>query len=102
MEDAGVVKLYEPPLTQCLYVAPAGNMVGRIPLMPCFLDGNVTLTIPHNYSKNKNSCFLAGCADTAAEDGSCGNNIYEVNMWLWQPEFGCGEPSLGSLTIKET
>ncbi len=48
-------------------------MVGRIQLMPCFLDGNVTLTmIPqaHKYSKNKNSChgFLAGCAEAAAED----------------------------------
>ena len=47
MEDAGVVKLYEPSPTPCLYVAKAENMVGRIPLMPCFLDGNVTPTIPH-------------------------------------------------------
>ncbi len=33
MEDAGVVKLYEPSPTPCLYVAPAANMVGtgRIP-----------------------------------------------------------------------
>ena len=37
MEDAGGVKLYEPSLTPCLYVAPAENMVGRIPLIPCFL-----------------------------------------------------------------
>jgi hypothetical protein len=42
MEDAGVVKLYEPSQAQCLYVTPAGNMVGRIPLIPCFLDGNAT------------------------------------------------------------
>ena len=31
MEDAGVIKLYEPSPTQCLYVAKAENMVGRIP-----------------------------------------------------------------------
>jgi hypothetical protein len=31
MEDAGVVKLYEPSPTPCLYVAPAANLVGRIP-----------------------------------------------------------------------
>ncbi len=37
MEDAGVVKLYEPSPTPCLYVAPAENMVGRVPLMPLFL-----------------------------------------------------------------
>ncbi len=63
MEDAGVIKLYEPSPTPCLYVAPAENMVGRIPLMPCFLDGNATPTIPHKNSKNKASCFPAGCAD---------------------------------------
>ncbi len=78
-------------------------VVDRIPLMPCFLDGNTTVTtptIPHKYSKNKNSCFLAGCANTAAEDGRSGSNVYEVKTGLWQ--FGCGKPSLGILKIKET
>ena len=31
-EDAEVVKLYQPSSTPCLYVAPAENMVGRVPL----------------------------------------------------------------------
>ena len=59
MEDAGVVKLYEPSPTPCLYVAPAAaeNMVGRVPLMPLFLAGNATPTIPHLYSKRKDSGF---------------------------------------------
>ena len=30
MEDGGVVKLYKPPPTPCLYVAKAENMVGRV------------------------------------------------------------------------
>jgi hypothetical protein len=81
-------------------VANAENMVGRIPLMPCFLDGNATPTIPHKYSKNKNSCFPAGCADSAAEDGRRGSNVYEVNTRLWQ--FGRGKPRLGCLPIEET
>ena len=68
--------------------------------MPCFLDGNSTPTIPHKYSKNKNSCFPAGCADSAAEDGRRGSKVYEVNPCLWQ--FGRGKPRLGGLTIKET
>ena len=42
MERAGVTKLYEPSPTPCLYVAPATNMVGRIPLMPLFLAGTST------------------------------------------------------------
>jgi hypothetical protein len=42
MERAGVTKLYEPFPTPCLYVAPAANIVGRVPLMPLFLAGNST------------------------------------------------------------
>ncbi len=41
-----------------------------------------------------------GCADSAAEDGRSGSNVYEVNLWLWQ--FGRGKPRLGCLTIEET
>ena len=48
----------------------------------------------------KASCFPAGCADAAAEDGRRGSNVYEVNPWLWQ--FGRGKPRIGGLTIKET
>ena len=62
MEDAGVVRLYEPSPTPCLYVAPADNMVGRVPLMPLFLAGNATPMIPHLYSKRKDSGFPMGSA----------------------------------------
>ena len=95
MEDAGVIKLYEPSPTPCLYVAMAENMVGRAPLIPLFLAGNSTPTIPHMFSKRKDSGFPYGCADSAAAD-----NVYEVNPWLWQ--FGRGKPRLGGLTVKET
>jgi hypothetical protein len=45
---AGVVKLYEPSPTPCLYMAPGENMAGRIPLIPLFLAGNTT---PNNPSR---------------------------------------------------
>ncbi len=64
------------------------------------LLGSGIPAIPHKYSKNKPSCFPAGCADSAAEDGKRGSNVYEVNTWLWQ--FGRGKPHLGGLTIEET
>ena len=38
-----------------VYVGPAAIMVGRVPLIPLFLAGNSTPTIPHKYSKHKNS-----------------------------------------------
>jgi hypothetical protein len=79
MEDAGVIKLYEPSPTPCLYVADVQNMVGRVPLMPLFLAGNSTPTIPHIFSKRKDSGFPYGCADAAATDGRRGSNVYEVN-----------------------
>lgn len=97
MEDAGVVKLYEPSPTPCLYVAPVQNMVGRVPLVPLFLAGNSTPTIPHMFAKRKDACFPFGCADAAAVDGRRGSNIYEVNSWLWS--FGRGKPRLGGLSI---
>jgi hypothetical protein len=100
MEDSGVVKLYKPSPTPCLYVAPVENMVGRVPLMPLFLAGNATPTFPHLYCKHKESDFLLGCADTAAADSMRGSSVFEVNPWLWQ--FGRGKPRLGGLSVEET
>ncbi len=66
MEDAGVIKLYEQSPTPCLYVAPVENITGRVPLFPLFLAGNSTPTVPHCYSKRKDTGFPIGCADSAA------------------------------------
>jgi hypothetical protein len=77
MEDAGVIKLYEPSPTPCLYVAPVENITGRVPLFPLFLAGNSTPTVPHCYSKHKDTGFPMGCADSAAVDGRRGSNVYD-------------------------
>jgi hypothetical protein len=61
---------------------------------------NSTPTIPQMFSKRKKAGFPFGCADAAALDGRRGNNIYEVNPWLWQ--FGLGKPRLGGLSIEQT
>ena len=100
MERAGVTKLYEPSPTPCLYVAPAANMVGRVPLIPLFLAGNTTPTIPHKYRQHQRSGFPVGICDSAAADGRRGSNAYEVNPWLWQ--FGRGKPRLGGLSVEKT
>ncbi len=102
MEDAGVVKLYEPSPTPCLYVAPAESMVVRAPLMLLFLAGNASPTIPHLYSKRKDSGFPMGCNDAAFVDGRRGSNAsaYEVNQWPLQ--FGRGKQRLGGLSVEAT
>jgi hypothetical protein len=79
MEDAGVTNLYRPSPTPCLYVAPAKNMVSRVALIPLFLAGNSTQTIPHMFNKHKESGFPTfpfGCADAPAADGRWGSNVY--------------------------
>ena len=58
MEEAGVIKLYEPSPTPCLYVAPVQNMAGRVPLIQLFLAGNATPTFPYLYSKRRESGSL--------------------------------------------
>ncbi len=89
MEDSGVVKLYEPSPTPCLYVAPVENMVGRVPLMQLFLAGNATPTIPHLYSKHKDSGFPFGCADPAAVD----RGVAAMSM---RSTCGCGNLGVAS------
>ena len=46
MEAMGVKKLYEPSPPPILYVGLFADVLGRVPLMPLFLLGNSTPTIP--------------------------------------------------------
>ena len=74
-----------------LYLAPLKNVLGRVPLMPCYLRGNDTLTILPCIS---NSCLPQG----AKADGprrqwqmqTRGSKLFEVNMWLWR--YGQAQP----------
>ncbi len=83
--------MYIHVLTSCF------NMMASVQLMPLFLAGNSTPTVPHKYSQHKRSGFPVGTCDTAAADGWRGSNMYEVNPWLWL--FGRGKPRLGGLSV---
>ena len=101
--DRATTKLYEQSPTPILYVAPCELMLGRVPLFPCFLQGNTTPAIPgipHKLRHLKASAFQYVIADATAVDGRRGSNVYEVNPWLWQ--FGPGRPRLGGLSVSET
>jgi hypothetical protein len=50
MESKGIHRVYEPSPVPTLYVGRVEDLLGRVPLIPCFLDGNATSTIPHKYS----------------------------------------------------
>ena len=84
MEANQVRKLYEPLPTPVLYVSPVSNLLWRVPLMPLFLSGNSTPTIPHQLRHLQHSKFPHGSADALDESGKKGSNVYEVNQWLWE------------------
>ena len=101
--DQATTKLCKQSPTLILYVAPCKNVLGRVPLFPCFLQGNATVAtpnIPHKLRHLKARAFQYGIADADAADGRRGSNVYEVNPWLWQ--FGRGRPRLGGLSVSET
>ena len=67
MEAMGVQKLYEPSPTPILYVGLVADVLGRVPLMPLFLLGNSTPTIPLQLSQHRGTRFPHGLADAADE-----------------------------------
>jgi hypothetical protein len=83
LSKAGVELLYEPSPIPCLYVDFLDHAMGRVPLVPCFLDGSDHPTIPNAYSRFKNSKFPHGKADGLGRPGS-GSRLFQVNHWLWR------------------
>jgi len=62
MEANGIKKVYEPSPLPILYVGRAEDLLSRVPLIPCYLDGNATSTIPHKYNSRQKDSFECGCA----------------------------------------
>lgn len=88
-----IVQLYEPgpwpSLEPVLHVDFLCNVLCRAPLVPCYINGNRTPTIPRSLRNLKNTQFPHGRADSEAGKGD-GSKVYEVNDWLWK--FGRGMP----------
>ena len=76
------------------------DLLGRVPLIPCFLDGNATSTIPHKYSSRQRDAFECCCADGAGPNSRRGSHVYEINTWLWN--FGRPQPRVGGLSVAKT
>jgi hypothetical protein len=76
--------LYERAASQVpsLYVCPVENVLGRVHLLPCYLNGNSVNTIPH--------CFRGKIPREAAEDSrpdsGTESRLFEINtgMWMWR------------------
>ena len=68
------------PLTPCF------DVLGRVPLTPCFVRGNRTPTLPHSFGKHQGAV-----ADNRNVVGN-GSRLYEVNIWMWRFGPGRGQP----------
>ena len=95
MEAMGVQKLYEPSPTPILYVGLVADVLGRVPLMPLFLLGNSTPTIPHQLRQHRGARFPHGLADAADESGRKGSNVYKIKKMavaVWAGQTASGGP----------
>jgi hypothetical protein len=63
MEPNGIRTLYEPSPVPSLYVDRMEDLLGLVPLFPCFLDGNSTSTILYIYTAQQKQAFELSCAD---------------------------------------
>ena len=76
-----------------LYICLARNVLGRVPLTPCFVQGNRTPTLPHSFDNRQEAV-----ADSRNRAGN-GRRLYEVNIWMWH--YGRGQPRLVTVAKAE-
>ena len=105
--EAGIPMLYEPgswdpdndrSKKPILHVGYVEHILCRAPLIPCFLDGNDTNTIPASKRSEAARHFPFGKCDSSAGAGD-GSKVYEVNMPMWR--FGRGKERSMSVSDAE-
>ncbi len=99
MQRAGVPMLYDSasnPRRPCIYICPVANVLGRAPLIPCFISGNRHPTIPLRFKDDRR--LGDASADTQRDRGN-GSRLYEVNIWMWR--YGWGRPRMVSIAEAE-
>ncbi len=82
MQKKGVPMVYERAAAQVptLYVCPVENVLGRVPLIPCYLNGNTMNSIQHKY---RSKIPREAAADSRPDSGT-GRRLFEVNIWTWR------------------
>jgi hypothetical protein len=80
----------------CLCICPVANVLGRAPLIPCFIGGNSHPTIPHSF---RNGPRLGSAAADTQRDRGNGSRLYEVNIWMWC--YGRGRARMVSIAEAE-
>ena len=91
MQQEGVPMFYDSASCSalpCLYICPVKNVLGRVPMIPCFVAGNTQPTIPHRFARGGRAVLGAGAADTRPDSGN-GSRLYELHLWMWR--YGRGQ-----------
>ena len=84
MFEPGPMPDYDPYMC----VVPLKNIIGRLSLMPCFLDGSDHPTVPSTCTVSLNiGGRKSGRCDTQPNLGN-GSLLFEVNPWLWKSGRG--------------
>jgi hypothetical protein len=94
MQREGVPMFYDSASSSalpCLYICPVKNVLGRVPMIPCFVADNTQPTIPHGFARSGRATQTlgAGAANTRSDSGN-GSRLYELNLWMWR--YGRGQP----------
>jgi hypothetical protein len=84
MQRNGIPLVYERaasqlPTLRTLYVCPVENVWSRVPLLPCYLKGNLHNTILDSLRHH----VPAGAAADSRQDSGTGSRLFEVNIWMW-------------------
>ncbi len=89
MQSRGVPMFYDSASSAAipsLYICHVKNILGRVPMMPCFVEGNKQHTIPYRFRTQRGR---AGWAADSRPDSGNGSRLYELNMWMWR--YGRGQ-----------
>ena len=69
-----------------LYICHVKNILGRVPMIPCFVGGNTQPTIPYRFSTQQGR---SGWSADTRPDASNGSRVDELNLWMWR--YGRGQ-----------
>jgi hypothetical protein len=86
------------PRLPCHYICPVANVLGRAPLIPCFIGGNRRPVIPYHFKPEDDQRLGSASADTQWDRGN-GSKLYEVNIWMWR--YGLARPRMVTIAKAE-
>ena len=72
MQRNGVPMLYDTASSSnlpSLYICPVSNVLGRVPLIPCFIAGNKHPTLPHSNVAGQREVMITMLVGAASERG---------------------------------